>query len=161
MAEEKETPTDDSTLSRGQLLDYPLDYLKYRAECLLFENKFEKALELAEYVTEKDPEDLHLQDHKAYLYNEVGKPRKAIALWTYLNEKRGPSDRTLYNIGCAYFDLGQMAQAIDSWRASLEINESADTHMNLAKAYEKLGQKQKSFYHLKEYKKRRDYDEED
>ena len=160
MDEEKETPTNDSTLSEGKLLDYPLDYLKYRAECLLFENKFEQALFFVEYVTELDPEDLLLQDHKAYLYNETGKPRKAIALWSLLNEKRGPHARTHYNIGCAYYDLGQMLQAIDCWRASLEMREASDTHMNLAKAYEKLGDKQKSIYHLKEYKKLRQNEEE-
>jgi tetratricopeptide (TPR) repeat protein len=64
-----------------------------------------------------------------------------------------PEDATAaFNLGVALQDLGRLAEAAEAYEKALEIDrELADAHYNLAGLYERLGQPEAAFRHLRTY----------
>src|SRR5436309_5993040 len=65
-----------------------------------------------------------------------------------------PEDETAaFNLGVALQDLGRIAEAAEAYEKALEIDRDlADAHYNLAGLYEKLGQPEAAFRHLRTYR---------
>jgi tetratricopeptide (TPR) repeat protein len=65
-----------------------------------------------------------------------------------------PEDATAaFNLGVALQDLGRLAEAAEAYEKALEIDRSlADAHYNLAGLYERLGQPEAAFRHLRTYR---------
>jgi tetratricopeptide (TPR) repeat protein len=65
-----------------------------------------------------------------------------------------PEDATaVFNLGVALQDLGRLAEAAEAYEKALEIDRSlADAHYNLAGLYERLGQPEAAFRHLRTYR---------
>jgi tetratricopeptide (TPR) repeat protein len=65
-----------------------------------------------------------------------------------------PEDETAaFNLGVALQDLGRLAEAAEAYEKALEIDRDlADAHYNLAGLYEKLGQPEAAFRHLRTYR---------
>jgi len=65
-----------------------------------------------------------------------------------------PEDETAaFNLGVALQDLGRLAEATEAYEKALEIDRDlADAHFNLAGLYEKLGQPEAAFRHLRTYR---------
>lgn len=65
-----------------------------------------------------------------------------------------PEDATaVFNLGVALQDLDRLAEAAEAYEKALEIDRSlADAHYNLAGLYERLGQPEAAFRHLRTYR---------
>jgi tetratricopeptide (TPR) repeat protein len=65
-----------------------------------------------------------------------------------------PEDATAaFNLGVALQDLGRLADAAAAYERALEIDRKlADAHYNLAGLYERLGQPEAAFRHLRTYR---------
>ena len=65
-----------------------------------------------------------------------------------------PDDATAaYNLGVALQDLGRLSDAAQAYEAALELDRTlADAHYNLAGLYEKLGEPEAAFRHLRTYR---------
>lgn len=65
-----------------------------------------------------------------------------------------PEDATAaYNLGVALQDLGRLNDAAQAYEAALELDRTlADAHYNLAGLYEKLGEPEAAFRHLRTYR---------
>jgi tetratricopeptide (TPR) repeat protein len=65
-----------------------------------------------------------------------------------------PDDATAaFNLGVALQDLGRLAEAAEVYERALEIDRDlADAHYNLAGLYERLGQPEAAFRHLRTYR---------
>ena len=65
-----------------------------------------------------------------------------------------PEDETAaFNLGVALQDLGRLAEATEAYEKALEIDRDlADAHYNLSGLYERLGQPEAAFRHLRTYR---------
>lgn len=65
-----------------------------------------------------------------------------------------PDDATAaFNLGVALQDLGRLAEAAEVYEKALEIDRDlADAHYNLSGLYERLGQPEAAFRHLRTYR---------
>ncbi len=126
----------------------------YERGCALEEEASEAALAAYRRALEIDPDlaDAHL--NLGRLLHE--RRETAAAERHYRLALTGlPDDPTpAYNLGVLLQDLGRLREAVGAYETALVRDAScADAHYNLAGVYEKLGEREAAFRHLRTYRR--------
>jgi superkiller protein 3 len=125
------------------------------ADMLFNEKEHEKALQYYNKIAEKrsDEPALHYQIGASYFsLDQFGEASMAFQKAAALSRDTDPELYwdAMYNLGVAYLKLEEYDAAISTFDQLLELNETAELHELLGRAYSKKGMKEKA---IEEYEK--------
>ncbi|HEY3568532.1 MAG TPA: tetratricopeptide repeat protein [Thermoanaerobaculia bacterium] len=107
---------------------------------------YRRALETAPGLT-----DAHV--NLGRLLHERGETAEAERHYRLALAARPEDETAAFNLGVALQDLGRLSEAAEAYEKALEIDpELADAHYNLSGLYERLGQPEAAFRHLRTYR---------
>jgi tetratricopeptide (TPR) repeat protein len=87
------------------------------------------------------------------LLHESGRAAEAERHYRLALAARPDDETAAFNLGVALQDLGRLQEAAEAYEVALEIDGSlADAHYNLSGLYERLGQPEAAFRHLRTYR---------
>ena len=105
-------------------------------------------------AVEEDPLDIGAWANWGRLLHELGETQRAAEVYRRALAKAGADALLLFNQGVLLEDLGDSAAALSAYQGSVEADpDFADSHYNLARLYEALGQPQHAIRHLGRYRR--------
>ena len=113
----------------------------------------EEAMAAYRQALEIDPglPDAHLNLGRRL--HEQGEPAAAERHYRLALAVRPEDATAVFNLGVALQDLGRLAEAVAAYERALAIDRDlADAHYNLSGLYERLGQPEAAFRHLRTYR---------
>ncbi len=157
-------------LSAGKQYDQSLTYLDAylkkkpdqssalieKARALLFTGDYSQALEIYERLRKIEPNNVDLQREIAEAYFSSGKTKEALSEYQKL-AKQFPNEYQLHEkIGELYLQNKNYSQAVSPFQKALSIEpENSVAHLNLARAYNFSGEKEKALPLYRELLSRR------
>jgi tetratricopeptide (TPR) repeat protein len=113
----------------------------------------EEAMAAYRQALEIDPGLADAHVNLGRLFHEQGEAAEAERHYRLALAVRPEDATAVFNLGVALQDLGRLAEAAEAYEKALEIDRSlADAHYNLAGLYERLGQPEAAFRHLRTYR---------
>lgn len=105
-------------------------------------------------AVEEDPLNVAAWSNWGRLLHELGDTQHAAEVYRRALAKAGADALLLFNQGVLLEDLGDPAAALDAYQSSLDADpDFPDSHYNLARLYEALGQPQHAIRHLGRYRR--------
>ena len=103
--------------------------------------EYENALACFDIVLSKHPQDVNTRHHKASTLRMMLKPKAAIEILQQLLSENQSYPELYFNIGCAFYDLGQLAQASEYLLHAIKVKpDYVDAHEALSKLRWENGQ---------------------
>ncbi len=125
----------------------------YERGCVLEEVSPEEAMAAYRQALETDPGLADAHVNLGRLLHERGEAEEAARHYRLALAARPEDATAAFNLGVALQDLGRLAEAAELYEKALEIDRDlADAHYNLAGLYERLGQPEAAFRHLRTYR---------
>src|SRR3954471_18526315 len=131
--------------------DGAMDWYERASE--LEEDSPEEAMAAYRQALELDPGLVDAHVNLGRLLHERGQAAEAERHYRLAVAARPEDTTAAFNLGVALQDLGRLAEAAEAYEKALEIDRDlADAHYNLSGLYEKLGQPEAAFRHLRTYR---------
>jgi tetratricopeptide (TPR) repeat protein len=124
-----------------------------RGEELFMRNEPEAALPALEAALVEDPANLKTYHYLGVVYQQLARPEDAIAVYLKALPRSGAeTPRIAFNLGNAYFGMGNYAQAIRFYTESIDANPSyASAWLNRANARLQDGAQQEAIADYRYY----------
>jgi tetratricopeptide (TPR) repeat protein len=111
-------------------------------------------IEPREAPAPREPDDLDAYIERGMALHEEGRLEEAHGLYSRALERCGPDATLLFNTGVLLEDLRRISEAMDAYRAAIEIDPAfADAHYNLALLCRRAGREQEAIRHMSEYRR--------
>jgi tetratricopeptide (TPR) repeat protein len=113
----------------------------------------EEAMAAYRRALEIDPGLADAHVNLGRLLHESGRAAEAERHYRLALAARPEDPTAAFNLGVALQDLGRLQEAAEAYESALEIDRDlADAHYNLSGLYERLGQPEAAFRHLRTYR---------
>ena len=125
----------------------------YELGCELEMSSASEAIDAYERAVRADPNHADAHVNLGRLRHEANAPELAEQHYRAAVGAAPSHETAWFNLGVALEDLDRVPDAIAAYQQALRVDPSnADAHFNLAGIYERRGDRQSAFRHLKEYR---------